>query len=381
MRTVILSHPKRLVFGNDSSAQLIEDIKAHQFKNAFVVTVPQIMNSIQHIIDGIKNTGANVTIDDSIVSEPTVASFTRSLDKAAEANTDCVIGIGGGSVLDVAKLVAAMLHNKQKVNEVFGIGLLSGRSTFLACLPTTSGTGSEVSPNAILLDESDNLKKGVISPHLLPDASYVDPKLTLTVPPAVTAATGMDALTHCIEAYANNFAHPVVDLYALEGIRLISSSIKNAYNDGSNLDAREKLALGSMFGGLCLGPVNTAAVHALSYPLGGEFHIAHGLSNALLLPYVLEFNLPAAPKRYAEIAAALGAEIKGSDIETAEAGIEILKNLAISCGIPLKLSEIKIPRDSIPKIAEMALKVQRLLKNNVRDVSLEDAVGIYEQAY
>jgi alcohol dehydrogenase class IV len=381
MRTVILSHPKRLVFGNDSSAQLIEDIKAHQFKNVFVVTVPQIMASIKHIIEGIEEAGASVTIDDSIISEPTVNSFASSLEKAAEADTDYVIGIGGGSVLDVAKLVAAMLHNKQKVNDVFGIELLSSRSTFLACLPTTSGTGSEVSPNAILLDESDNLKKGVISPHLLPDASYIDPKLTLTVPPHVTAATGMDALTHCIEAYANKFAHPIVDLYALEGIRLISSSIKNAYDDGSNLEAREKLALGSMFGGLCLGPVNTAAVHALSYPLGGEFHIAHGLSNALLLPYVLEFNLPAAPKRYAEIAEALGAEIKGSNIETAEAGIEILKNLAISCGIPLKLSEIKIPRDSIPKIAEMALKVQRLLKNNVRDVSLEDAVGIYEQAY
>jgi alcohol dehydrogenase class IV len=381
MRTVILSHPKRLVFGNDSSAQLFEDIKSHQFKSAFVVTVPQIMSSIKHIIEGIEKTGATVTVDDSIISEPTVESFGRSLERASGAGADCIIGIGGGSVLDVAKLVAAMLHNKQKVNEVFGIGLLSGRSTFLACLPTTSGTGSEVSPNAILLDESDNLKKGVISPHLLPDASYVDPKLTLTVPPAVTAATGMDALTHCIEAYANKFAHPVVDLYALEGIRLISSSIKKAYDDGSNLEAREKLALGSMFGGLCLGPVNTAAVHALSYPLGGEFHIAHGLSNALLLPYVLEFNLPAAPKRYADIAAALGANVWDNESDKAKEGIEILKKLAASCGIPLKLSEIKIPKDAIPQIAEMALTVQRLLKNNVREVNLEDAVSIYEKAY
>jgi alcohol dehydrogenase class IV len=191
----------------------------------------------------------------------------------------------------------------------------------------------------------------------------------------------MDALTHCIEAYANKFAHPVVDLYALEGIRLISSSIKKAYDDGSNLEAREKLALGSMFGGLCLGPVNTAAVHALSYPLGGEFHIAHGLSNALLLPYVLEFNLPAAPKRYADIAAALGANVWDNESDKAKEGIEILKKLAASCGIPLKLSEIKIPKDAIPQIAEMALTVQRLLKNNVREVNLEDAVSIYEKAY
>jgi alcohol dehydrogenase len=381
MRTVTLSHPKRLVFGNDSSIQLIEDIKIQKFKNVFVITVPQVLNSIQHIIEGIKNTGSNVIIDDSIISEPTIESFSKSLKKASKAGTDCVIGIGGGSVLDVAKLVAAMLHNKQQLNEVFGIGILTSRSTFLACLPTTSGTGSEVSPNAILLDESDNLKKGVISPHLLADASYVDPKLTLTVPPAITAATGMDALTHCIEAYANKFAHPIVDLYALEGIRLISSSIKKAYDDGSNLEVREKLALGSMFGGLCLGPVNTAAVHALSYPLGGDFHIAHGLSNALLLPYVMEFNLQAAPPRYADIAVALGAKVKENEIQTAETGVEILRNLATSCRIPLKLSEIKIPKAAIPKIAEMALTIQRLLKNNIREVSLEDAISIYEKAY
>lgn len=381
MRTVILSHPKRLVFGNDSSTQLIEDIKSHQFKSAFVVTVPQIMDTIEHILIGIKNAGAKVVVDDSIVNEPTVESFALSLEKAALVNADCIIGIGGGSVLDVAKLVAAMLYNKQKVKEVFGTGLLSGRRTFLACLPTTSGTGSEVSPNAILLDESDNLKKGVVSPHLLPDASYVDPKLTLTVPSSVTAATGMDALTHCIEAYANKFAHPVVDLYALEGIKLISSSITTAYNDGGSLEAREKLALGSMFGGLCLGPVNTAAVHALSYPLGGEFHIAHGLSNALLLPYVLEFNLPAAPARYADIAVALGVEVRGSEIETAKAGIEILRKLATSCAIPLRLSEVNIPEHSIRRIAEMAMTVQRLLKNNVREISLEDALNIYKQAY
>ncbi len=381
MRTVILTHPNKIVFGVGSSAKLIEDVKKKNFKSVFIVTAPPILNTIRHILEGLKNEKIGVTVDDTIVSEPTIESFKECLNKAAEIKADCVVGIGGGSVLDVAKLVSAMLNNEQKINDVFGIDFLSGRKTFLACLPTTSGTGSEVSPNAILLDEKDNLKKGVISQHLLPDVSYVDPKLTLSVPPAVTAATGMDALTHCIEAYANKFAHPIIDLYALEGIRLISANLVKAYQKGEDIEARERLSLGSMFGGLCLGPVNTGAVHALSYPLGGEFHVAHGLSNALLLPYVIDFNISAAPERYADIALALGAERKNNPVETAKAGIEILKKLAASCGIPLRLSELKIPKASIPKMAEMAITIQRLLKNNLKEVSLQDAVNIYEEAY
>ncbi len=187
----------------------------------------------------------------------------------------------------------------------------------LVCLPTTAGTGAEVSPNAILLDEADELKKGVVSPHLVPDAAFVDPLLTISVPPAVTAATGLDALTHCIEAYANKFAHPIVDIYALQGIKLISANLVRAVRNGGDIEARAALSLGSLYGGLCLGPVNTAAVHALAYPLGGRFHIAHGVSNALLLPHVLRFNFSAAPERYAEISAALGVARNGSALTTA----------------------------------------------------------------
>ncbi len=200
---------------------------------------------------------------------------------------------GGGSAMDVAKLVAALLDGRQQIGEVFGIGKLAGRSTPLACVPTTSGTGSEVSPIAIVQDSADGLKKGVISPYLVPDAAFVDPLLTLGMPPAVTASTGIDALTHCIEAYANRQAHPLVDTWALEGIRRIARSLPAAYADGRNVAARTDVALGSMYGGMCLGPVNTAAVHALAYPLGSDFGVAHGTSNAVLLEHVLEFNLPA----------------------------------------------------------------------------------------
>jgi alcohol dehydrogenase class IV len=191
----------------------------------------------------------------------------------------------------------------------------------------------------------------------------------------------MDALTHCIEVYANRFAHPLIDLYALEGIRLIGADLKRAFENGDDVDARGNLALGSLYGGLGLGPVNTGAVHALAYPLGGRFHVAHGISNALLLPYVMEFNIPEAPDRFANIALALGVDRAGSDFETARKGVEKVGQLLRDCGLPTKLSELRVPREAIDDMAEAAMTVTRLLKNNLREVTLGDAKEIYEEAY
>ena len=238
-----------------------------------------------------------------------------------------------------------------------------------------------MSPNAILLDERDHLKKGIVSPFLIADAAYVDPKLTWTVPAKVTADTGMDALTHCIEAYTNKFAHPSVDIYALQGIRLISANLERAVKNGQDVEAREALAFGSLYGGLCLGPVNTAAVHALSYPLGGEFHIPHGLSNAILLPSVLKFNMPANIKRHAEVAIALGCQPGKDDNETAMRGVEFIYQLAEAVGIPQKLSDLGIPQTAVDGMAKAAMEVQRLLKNNPREVTEQDARDIYNSLY
>jgi alcohol dehydrogenase class IV len=192
----------------------------------------------------------------------------------------------------------------------------------------------------------------------------------------------MDALTHCIEAYANRFAHPMVDLYALEGIRQIAANLEQAVKHGNDAEARNALALGSMYGGLCLGPVNTGAVHALAYPLGGEFHIAHGVSNALLLPHVLEFNLPAAPQRYATIAVALGVDpVDNDDLATARRGLDRIRELSRRCGIPAQLSSFGIPPDAIDRMARSAMTVTRLLERNVREMRFEDAVEIYRRAF
>jgi alcohol dehydrogenase class IV len=190
----------------------------------------------------------------------------------------------------------------------------------------------------------------------------------------------MDALTHCIEAYTNRYAHPSVDIYALEGIRRIASSLAAAVRNGADVDARESMCLGSVYGGLCLGPVNTAAVHALAYPLGGEFHVPHGLSNAVLLPFVMEFNLPACPERFAQVALALG--VKGTDdmMETGRRGVDAVRRLSRECGTDIPLTKLGITVDVIPHLAQAAMKVTRLTRNNPRELSVEAAEGIYRAA-
>jgi alcohol dehydrogenase class IV len=378
MTPITLLQPSRLVFGNGCASQCAELLLARGLRRVLVVSSTPVLPQIAPLLDSLRKAGCDVLSAPPIDQEPNRAMFANVLQSARDQNAEAVLGIGGGSALDVAKLAAALARSPQKVEEVFGINLLASRGLFLVCMPTTAGTGSEVSPNAILLDEADQLKKGVVSPHLVPDIAIVDPMLTVSVPAGVTAATGLDALTHCIEAYANKFAHPLVDLYALEGIRLISAHLLAAVRDGSNLAARAKLALGSLYGGICLGPVNTGAVHALAYPLGGRFHIAHGVSNAVLLPHVLRFNLSAAPERYAEVAVALGIQRNGSPYSAAEHGLEKLTRLSSDCGIPSGLKALGVPASAIPEMAQAAMKVTRLLKNNLRPLTAEDAEQIYQ---
>lgn len=373
--------PGKLIFAKGCIAGLAEEVVQLNLKKVLLLTIQPLLDELQcSLIDQLKQNDAEVYIDTSIVREPSFEDFTSLLNKVSSFNPDVVIGIGGGSVLDVAKLIAAQLDNEQQLEEIVGIGLLKGRNIKLVCVPTTSGTGSEVSPNAILVDP-ENQKKGIISPHLVPDIVYVDPLLTLGVPAEITAATGLDALTHCLEAFTNKFALPFIDMYAVEGMKLIAANIVRAVKNGADEEARTLVAMGSLLGGFCLGPVNTAGVHALSYPLGSTFHLAHGLSNALLLPYVMEFNMPAAVRRYAETAVALGCERAGTDEETARRGIEKIKSLITECGIPARLRDVEIPETAIPQMAADAMKVTRLLKNNPRTMTLEDAVSIYQSAY
>jgi len=380
-QAITLQQVRTLVFGAGCATRCGEYLAARGARSVFVVTAPPIAKLCEPLRAELEKQGCAVTIWSDVQQEPTVADFEWALAAARQARADAVVGFGGGSAMDVAKLVAAFLPpGTQALADAFGIGKLPGRAISLVCMPTTSGTGSEVSPIAILLDETDELKKGVISEHLVPDAAFVDPMLTVSCPPGVTAATGLDALTHCIEAYANRGAHPVVDTWALEGIRLIGKHLARAVHEGSDLEARTRLSQASLYGGLCLGPVNTAAVHALSYPLGGEFHVAHGVSNAVLLPHVLEFNLPAAPGRYADIAVALGAARSGDELDTARRGVRRLVELAGECHVPMHMAELGVPESAIDRMVKAAMTVKRLLDRNVRVVTEADAREIYRKA-
>jgi alcohol dehydrogenase class IV len=380
-RDITIRFPGQVIVGKNSLFKLTDEIIGSGYKSALIITISPLLEKLELLLVELKGAGVAVHVDTSIVKEPSFKDFEDLLKSVKHTGVDIIIGIGGGSVLDVAKLIAAQIDNDQTLTDITGTGLLKNRNKKLICVPTTAGTGSEASPNAILIDDADNQKKGIISPYLVPDAVIIDPALMISLPAEVTAATGLDALTHCLEAYTNLYAHPLIDMYALEGIRLIAANLVKAVNDGADEDARTQLAIGSLMGGFCLGPVNTAGVHALSYPLGSMYHIAHGLSNALLLPFVMEYNIPATPERYAAVARALGCNSSINDFETAHAGVEKIRQLISECGIPASLKEINIDKNTIPQMAADAMKITRLLKNNPRPINIDDAVSIYEAAY
>jgi len=381
MRSITFLQPSRLTFGAGCLTEATAYLAALPSRRIHIVHSSSLTAVVERIRHDLLTADCTVTTHRAPAGEPTITVFNAALDHASAVAPSCIVGIGGGSALDLAKLLAAFVRNDQRVEDTFGIGLLSSRNCHLVCIPSTSGTGSEVSPNAILLDEAAQLKKGVISPHLVPDAAFIDPTLTHSVPPAVTAYTGLDALTHLIEAYTNRFAHPLVDLYALEGIALCARFLPRAVHNPNDAEAREGMSRASLYGGLCLGPVNTAAVHALAYPLGGEFHLPHGLSNAVLLPAVFRFNAEASPERHANVARALGTTPQPAALATAMAGATQLEQLTRDCGVDTDLSRHGIDPSKIPHLAAAAMTVQRLLRNNPRDITQADAESIYAQCF
>jgi alcohol dehydrogenase class IV len=293
-----------------------------------------------------------------------------------------LVGLGGGSALDIAKVTAVLLTNAGTPLDYVGLDRIPVDGLPRVLIPTTAGTGSEVSPIAILSDTQAHLKKGIVSPRLYADVALVDPELTVSLPPHITAYTGMDALTHAIEAYTNRYAHPLVDTLAIRAIELIGRYLPRAVARGDDSEARYHMAMASTLGGLCLGSVNTAAVHALAYPLGGEFNVPHGVANSLLLPYVMRYNLIGNLDRYAAIARALGYATAGlAPGDAAERAVDAVVRLARDVGIVSRMRDLGVPEAAIGPMAEAAMQVTRLLKNNPRAMTLEAARMIYAQAY
>lgn len=376
-----LQQPPLIAFGPGSSGKSVEFLATRRSQRILLLASASCLQADPALAGQLESAFPQTVIRTGIPAEPSVADLEELLKEFASAELDTVIGMGGGSVIDVAKLFSVLHGTDMSVRAFFGSGLVPGRRLGLVALPTTSGAGSEVSPNAILYDEASRGKQAVISPWLLPDAAFVDPRLTLSLSPEMTAASGVDALCHCIEAFTNRQAHPVVDLVAAKGIELIAASLETAVKEGGNLEARTQVSLGSLYGGLCLGSVNTAGVHALSYPLGSALRLPHGLSNAVLLPAVMHFNLEATPERYARVARLMGVSGDGSPVEVAEAGICRLRALMSQCGLPDGIARLGIRSEQIPELAAAAMKVERLLKNNPRPIHQADAEFIYRQAY
>ena len=309
--------------------------------------------------------------------EPDIPNLDALLALAEQTKPDLVVGFGGGSAMDLAKLAAVLPGSGQRIHGVAGAEKVNGRRCALAQVPTTSGTGSEAGTRALITDPSAQNKIAVQSRHMLADIAVVDPDLTRTVPAPVTAATGVDALAHCAEAYTSRKAHPLIDLYALEGIRLVGRFLGRAVRDGNDGEARAGLSLASLYGGFCLGPVNTTAGHAVAYPLGTRHHIPHGLACALIFPHTLAFNAAAVSEKTARILDALGgAGVRGEDGVRAAA-----RGFCESLGIDMRLSRHGVPEGDLEIMAADAHSIRRLLDNNPREMSRDDILALYRVAF
>ncbi|MBB4008156.1 iron-containing alcohol dehydrogenase [Allorhizobium taibaishanense] len=367
---ITIHQPRRLAVGAGTIAQV--GAWAGDAGSVLVLATPITAG----FVDRLQLSG-RVSLFDAIPGEPDTATLDAALTAARQAKPDVVIGLGGGSVMDVAKLVAALWDQDQTLADVAGPNRVGGRNTRLVQVATTAGTGSEAGIRSLITDPAKGAKIAVESPHLIADLAILDPELTYSVPPAVTAATGIDAMAHCVEAFTNRRAHPMIDDFARMGFRLVGKFLARAVRDGADTEAREGLMLASYYGGICLGPVNTAAGHAIAYPLGTLLHMPHGLANAVIFPHVLAFNQPAVPDKTAEVVTALGA----ARADSPEAVNEVAKGFCLDLGVEMALSAHGAQEADLPRYAADAHAIRRLMDNNPIDMSVDDILGIYRAAY
>ncbi len=380
----------RTIINEPGSARRLAAICEEQgARSVMLVTDPGIINVglLEDVLPAFKESGIQLTLFKDVEADPADSTVTDAANQARAAKADYVVGFGGGSSMDVAKLVALLAHSecKQPLSDMYGVGNARGKRLPLLQVPTTAGTGSEVTPIAIVTTGATT-KAGVVSPVLQPDIALLDAELTKGLPAHVTAATGIDAMVHAIEAYTSvHKKNPVSDMLAKEGLRLLSSNLMTAVTEGHNLEARSNMLLGALYAGQAFANAPVAAVHALAYPLGGHFHIPHGLSNSLVLPHVMRFNAAndTAAAQYAELAPyIMGLDApEGSPAQITDALITWLEQRIKETGLPMTLRECDISEDAIPMLASEAMLQQRLLINNPREVSEADALAIYTAAY
>jgi len=330
----------------------------------------------------LEEAGAAPVLYDAIEGEPELEKADEGARIALENRCDVVVGIGGGSAMDAAKAMAAVAGNGARAVDFLGLNRIPGPGLPTVMIPTTAGTGSEVTFTAVFIRKDLKKKEGMNSPYLYPQVALLDPLLTLGLPSMPTATTGMDALCHAIESYTSVNASPMSALVSLEAIRLIGANLRTAVHEGGNLAAREAMLLGSLYAGLGLANAGVTAVHSLSYPLGGRFGVPHGLANTVLLPAVMAYNIPGALEKFTRVAEALGEETSGLPLrEAAWLAVEAVSGLIRDCAVPMGLEGLGVKEEDFPSLAEVAMTVARPLANNPCKVTARDAVNIYRQAF
>ena len=382
-RITLFRTTPRIVMGPGAIDQLAGEVRNLKGKKALFVTDKGVIEAglLKRAQEVLEESKIENAVFDGVEPDPRYEIVADCVEAIQREGADFLIGLGGGSPIDIAKASAIMATNDGPIAKYFGIDMIPNPGLPMLIVPTTAGTGSEVTPIAILSDEGEKLKKGIVSPYLFPSVALLDPELTLGLPPQITASTGMDALIHAIEAYTSVNATDMTDLLAFRAMELLYHNIRTACANGNNLEARSSMMEGSLLAGMAFANAGVTAVHAFAYPIGAEFHIPHGVANTLMLPYVMRFNLMGNISKFALIADAFSLSTEGVDsLKMAELATEAIERLALDLKVPKHLAEFGVGEGDISELAEGVMKVTRLLANNPRVISLEDAKDIYKAA-
>jgi alcohol dehydrogenase class IV len=400
MRTIWTFHSAvSLVFGRHAVAQVGDTTRRLPARRVFVVadTILERVGVVETVVASLREAAVGVDVFTGGQAEPSLNLVAECTAKARAYGPDALIGLGGGSNMDVAKMTAVLLAHGGTARDYLGDDRVPGPTVPLICVPTTAGTGSEVSGAAAFTDTDAAVKTGCLSNHLRPRAAVVDPLLTVSCPRKVTADSGIDALTHAIEAFTavDNAVfplppgersvyqgkHPMGDLCAEEAIRLCGRHLRPAVSHGDDLDAREGMALAATLAGLAFSNVGVALVHAMEYPVGGATNCSHGEGNGLLLPHVMRFNLPNRRREMARVATLLGEDVRGlGEAEAADRAIAAVERLQADIGIPQRLRALGVKAEQLPDFAEKAVAIKRIIRVNARPVTAADCEAIYRGA-
>jgi len=372
----------RIIMGAGTISKIVTEINRLRCKKAMIVTDPGLVKTgiVKRLEDILKDGNILFTTFDQVEPDPRIEIAISASAQVRESGTDIIIGLGGGSSIDIAKIASILATNKGDLSSYLGVDLIPEPGLRTIIVPTTAGTGSEVTPIVILSDVDEKLKKGAVSPFLFPDVAILDPALTVGLPPQVTAATGMDALIHAVEAFTSINATSITDMLAEQAIKLISQNLRTAYANGNNLEARCKMLEGSLLAGMAFANAGVTAVHAFAYPIGAEFHIPHGIANSIMLIPVMEFNMMGNLNKFSRMAAFFQVNTDGlNQREAAMLSIKAMRELSDDLQLPKNLSDYGVKEADLPLLAEGVMKVTRLLANNPRILTQKDAEAIYRQ--